>query len=818
MTTKATTHNLTQSYAYSAMAFYWLFFTIAGGVLAALLAMGLLLAAHPYDGVITHCCDGIVRRVEPDSPVAGQIAAGDQITRINGLPLVIAFRHYATHKVGDTIIYTLDKEEQQVEASVQLIAPPLYEQFRRLEPLFIGVGFWLISLLAWLVRPLSPVVRLFFGAMQLSALLLSIGSMANLHIWWAVPLFNLLALLAPVFIFHFLWRFPLPLTTPHQRAYLYAVYGVALGLCSAYLWVIVLRADFSGHYGLDPIRDGFIVLVTLGALLLLSRSYHAAPLHIRQRRRLIIAGIMLAICPTLFLYFIPQALRGTPLVSYLWTFPLALLLPLSVLYAIYAGELGRVDRFLNRSLVYTLLTALLLGLYLLFFWASRQQLWVGYLWNSPLGNAGLTALVALLYTPTRKQIQQQVDQLFYGGWYSYRTVVRSASHQLSQELDLDQLAQRLMTVMRMMRFQSAALFWAEQTHFALKASYGYQESTQAQLCLPVDSALIKLLRRTQLPVLRPGQLAHQWSKVLLNSQEQHFLANHEIKFWLPLVNRNTLCALLVMGERAGEELLDDEDEDVLATVAQQVTLAAENISLVAALRTRLAEVERMRDELAETQKRLADAREAERQHLSRELHDGPVQDLYSIQIQLQMLKSQLSDQQTLPTIDAMQSALQQITNTLRDMMNALRPPALSAFGLAKAIGSHVDHLQQKQGDLVIHANLMNDGQLLAEPCRLALFRVVQESLNNIVRHAQAQTVFITFRFDQQRVHLEIQDDGCGFNVPDRWIDFARQGHWGLLGMAERVEAIGGHFQVASLPGAGTRLQVTVPLTSSAIEA
>jgi signal transduction histidine kinase len=64
--------------------------------------------------------------------------------------------------------------------------------------------------------------------------------------------------------------------------------------------------------------------------------------------------------------------------------------------------------------------------------------------------------------------------------------------------------------------------------------------------------------------------------------------------------------------------------------------------------------------------------------------------------------------------------------------------------------------------------------------------------------------------------LEIQDDGCGFKVPDHWLDFACQGHWGLLGMAERVEAIGGHFQVASLPGAGTRLQVTVPLTSSAI--
>ena len=105
---------------------------------------------------------------------------------------------------------------------------------------------------------------------------------------------------------------------------------------------------------------------------------------------------------------------------------------------------------------------------------------------------------------------------------------------------------------------------------------------------------------------------------------------------------------------------------------------------------------------------------------------------------------------------------------------------------------------------------MPDGQALPEQMRLSLFRIYREALSNVARHAQARQVWIRFTFDAEQVVLEIQDDGLGFAVPQRWVELARQGHLGLVGMLERTEASGGQLQLNSAPGAGTLIRVMMP--------
>ena len=105
---------------------------------------------------------------------------------------------------------------------------------------------------------------------------------------------------------------------------------------------------------------------------------------------------------------------------------------------------------------------------------------------------------------------------------------------------------------------------------------------------------------------------------------------------------------------------------------------------------------------------------------------------------------------------------------------------------------------------------MPDGQTLPEQTRLALFRIYQAALINVTRHAAARQVFIRFSLAEEQVVLEIQDDGQGFELPERWIEMARQGHLGLIGMVERVESIGGQLNVVSAPGQGTLIQAIVP--------
>jgi signal transduction histidine kinase len=91
-----------------------------------------------------------------------------------------------------------------------------------------------------------------------------------------------------------------------------------------------------------------------------------------------------------------------------------------------------------------------------------------------------------------------------------------------------------------------------------------------------------------------------------------------------------------------------------------------------------------------------------------------------------------------------------------------------------------------------------------------LFRIFQESMNNIVRHANASTARIKLWLEKNKVQLEIQDDGAGFQLPADWVDLAREGHLGLVGMRERAEALGGRIVVSSGECSGTTIQVEIP--------
>jgi len=242
------------------------------------------------------------------------------------------------------------------------------------------------------------------------------------------------------------------------------------------------------------------------------------------------------------------------------------------------------------------------------------------------------------------------------------------------------------------------------------------------------------------------------------------------------------------------EIIELEDEICLLTIFYDVT-----------------ERERLAAELAEVQHRLVESLERERIQLAQELHDGAVQELYSVSFGLSRLEETVLDQNALAQLTAMQRTLQQGIQMLRNIFTEIRAPALlTPFGLERAILSHLEEFQTNYPDLQLHLELTPDGDQLSERMRLALFRIYQEALHNIVRHAHANQIWVRLGLSETEVVLEIEDDGQGFEVPDRWLDVARQGHLGLVGIFERAEAIGGRLQLTSAPGAGTKVRVVAP--------
>ena len=217
-------------------------------------------------------------------------------------------------------------------------------------------------------------------------------------------------------------------------------------------------------------------------------------------------------------------------------------------------------------------------------------------------------------------------------------------------------------------------------------------------------------------------------------------------------------------------------------------------------------------DLAEVERQLIDSVEIERLRLARELHDGPVQNLYGVSYMLSMLGDNIKDETGLGQLEAAQERVRQIVDNLRSIYGELRPPTLAPFGLEKAIRSHVDRLQLLHPDLDIQLKLMSDDQLLSERVRLTLFRIYQQISNNALRHAQAQHIHIRFSYNEKQLVLSIRDDGRGFEMPENWVELVRSGHFGLVGAAERAEAIGGQLKIKSKPGCGTVIRVVVPMT------
>jgi PAS domain S-box-containing protein len=222
-------------------------------------------------------------------------------------------------------------------------------------------------------------------------------------------------------------------------------------------------------------------------------------------------------------------------------------------------------------------------------------------------------------------------------------------------------------------------------------------------------------------------------------------------------------------------------------------------------------------ELVELQQRLMQGREAERLRLAQELHDGPLQEVIGITYQIQSLDNAISADADREQLQTVQSSLQQLAKSIRTTCGELRPPTLIPFGLEKTILSHAGEFKTSHPELNIELNLVDDSQSLSEPVRIVLFRIYQEALRNIVRHAQANTVWVRFWLTEDQAFLEIQDDGVGFVLPRRWINLARQGHLGLVGTQERAKEVGGNLEVTAAPGQGTLIRAVVPLKEEFIQ-
>jgi two-component system sensor histidine kinase UhpB len=209
---------------------------------------------------------------------------------------------------------------------------------------------------------------------------------------------------------------------------------------------------------------------------------------------------------------------------------------------------------------------------------------------------------------------------------------------------------------------------------------------------------------------------------------------------------------------------------------------------------------------------ITQSQEDERRRIARDLHDETVQSLLAIARHLELYQSQTSNPEHLDRLNQLKDMVDETITGVRHINRGLRPLMLEDLGLEPALQTLVREAGQDVGavDEASFETLGDDIDLNAEQ-ELAIYRITQEALTNVRKHARASRVEVQLIYEESMVRLEISDDGIGFEVPQAMTDFARQRNFGLLGIKERVIPLGGTAAIRSNPGEGTRLSVTLPV-------
>ncbi|MBC7238108.1 MAG: GAF domain-containing sensor histidine kinase, partial [Chloroflexi bacterium] len=330
--------------------------------------------------------------------------------------------------------------------------------------------------------------------------------------------------------------------------------------------------------------------------------------------------------------------------------------------------------------------------------------------------------------------------------------------------------------------------------------------------LPQEAALAHVECAWSRPVCSEV-LALVESKVVPNTLEypcpvSEFLRQEGLSFrvCVPLQSKERVLGVMTLfGDIPGgaQEFAEDALE-MLTSIGRQIGVAIENARLYDELRQQ----EGLHRQLLD---RLITVQEEERRRIARELHDQTGQSLTSLIMVLKLLEEADSSVPIRPYIEEARDMAVQILRGVRDLALQLRPSALDDLGLLAAF-RHYFRRYETRFRLPVDFQVLGVSQERLPPdVETALYRIMQEALTNVARHAQATNVSVLLEMRKGRVKLIIEDDGQGFDVARVMGSRAHERNLGLYGMRERATLVGGMFTIESTPGVGTTVFVEIPL-------
>lgn len=288
------------------------------------------------------------------------------------------------------------------------------------------------------------------------------------------------------------------------------------------------------------------------------------------------------------------------------------------------------------------------------------------------------------------------------------------------------------------------------------------------------------------------EILHDWETP--DGQQRAFVAV------LPIRSELAPHALVLTGD--ARDPFAALDRSFLVALGSQLGAALDSAELNRKLQQRS-------EELARLSSRMVQQHEEERRRLSRELHDETAQVFSALKLHLGLVRER-ADAAAARDLDRAMSLLDQGLQGIRSVTERLRPGVLDELGLAAALRSLVQDFSGRTG-IPVEANIADADRAVTPDVELALYRVLQESLANVMRHSKASHVHVALRLESDSVTLTVEDDGCGLSEDASLERFLREGRMGLAGMRDRVAALAGTLELGRGSLGGTSIVVRLPL-------
>lgn len=718
----------------------------------------------------------------PDAPLP--VHMGDRLTHIEGVPLWEAYPLYPGKAVGEQVEYTVQRAGATQRLSVPLRAPSRTIVATRLAQWGIGAAFWVLGVLVYLRRTHQVLGRVFLLLSLAVASIVFLLPLVSWHIPWALRGFYVTLALVGVLFCHLHLLFPRPVRHPAPLTALRLHYGIAglfIGLTMAVepvrLAEIARQRGWAGDVMANGLRAYCLISLTLGIAYLVA-AYRTGGTA-RRRVRLIVGATLVAIVP-LLVSFLVALLSPWTIPSFLPLLALVLL-PIAYTLAMQQDRLASAEGWLYYLAQYTIL-ALLLGVVYLALLALLGYVGGDALLQAPLVSAAVGVAVAFLLTPLQMVVRSTMYRLLYGT-HDTACLLTTALRHLATSNDLATVATVLQQDIAVPLGIDASGVWVRDQQ------QGWQPlRSTLPPHPPLPTALLAQLERGVAPSLATSFLddPHPWQWVV------------------PLQVADEVVGVWLLGTRANRNTLGPADQEMVQVVAQKAALVVQVQRLVLEVQAQMACIEADRAALQHAYGQLVTAREEQRAHIARELHDTLLQDLHGFGLLLKRLQSSPCTLEAVrEELERMRGQVRVIVQDTRRLCHDLYPVTLEKYPLSYGLHALLSEMGRKSSGTAFLLDMTFVAPLALEE-KVTVYRIIQEALNNVCKHAAAERATVTLH-QTDGIHLTIRDNGVGFDPTQ----VAGQ-YMGLSGMRHRVLALGGTIAIDSAPGKGTTIQVVVP--------